>query len=214
MLSSAVVTCTIWASVGGRLSAAAATLAPHGTDAGKDSRGGPMAWRHPRNSFPSHTQTGPAPPHARTPRARAGVRVAAARARHAGAGPHAGRGPHGVAARRGRLAGRRMGGRAGGRCGRARGEGLSEFDSRRAYSTRNPCAHLRQSLPSPLPASRLEGGSTSAGVGGRRALGMVAAIWGRRGMVWAALRLSTKLFKDDSQPSQNYLRIRGRGKSG
>jgi hypothetical protein len=32
--------------------------------------------------------------HARTPHARAGVRVAAARARHAGAGPHAGRGPH------------------------------------------------------------------------------------------------------------------------
>ncbi len=68
----------------------------HGTDAGIGSRGG--AWYGAIRATPS----GPAPPREDATRARAGVRVAAARARHAGAGPHAGRGPrarrHGAAA--------------------------------------------------------------------------------------------------------------------
>jgi hypothetical protein len=88
---------------------------------------------------------------ARTPRARAGVRVAAARARHAGAGRRA-RDAR-AAARRGRLAGRRVGGaRARGRAEGARGEGRAEFDSRRAYGThsRNPStsAAIIPTLPS------------------------------------------------------------------
>ena len=118
--------------------------------------------------------------HARTPRARVGVRVAAERARHAGAGPHAGRGTH--ARRHGAAASPGGGWGARGRAEGARGEGRAEFDSRRAYGTlsRNPCTSAAI-IPPPLPASRLEGGSTSAGVGARRALGIVAAIWGRRG---------------------------------
>jgi hypothetical protein len=154
----------------------------HGTDAGIGSRGPPMVRRHPRTPSLS-TQTGPAPPREDATGTRAGVRVAAARARHAGAGPHAGRGPH---ARRHGAAASPGGGWGGARQGggRARGEGRAEFDSRRAYSThsRNPCTS-GAIIPPPLPASRLEGGSTSAGVGARRALGIVAAIWGRRGMV-------------------------------
>jgi hypothetical protein len=94
----------------------------------------------------------------------------------------------------------------------ARGEGRrAEFDSRRAYGThsrlhsRNP-SHLRQSFHLP-PASRLEGGSMSAGIGARRALGIVAAIWGRRGMVRAAPRLSTKK-EGNCHSRQNHLRTR------
>ena len=184
MLSSAVVTCTIWASVGGRLSAAAATLAPHGTDAGKGSRGGPMAWRHPRNSFPSHTQTGPAPP--REDATRTSGRESRGSARLATPAPGRTQGV-GRTARRHGAASSPGGGWGGARegDGRARGEGLSEFDSRRAYGTlsRNPCTSAAITPPPQHPASRLEGGSTPAGVGARRALGMVAAIWGRRGMV-------------------------------
>jgi hypothetical protein len=91
MLSCAVVTCTIWASVGGHLSGRHPCSTRH-------------RCRHrlpggPRGTAPS-AQLLPFPlrpdlrRHARTPRARAAVRVAAARARHAGAGPHAGRGQH------------------------------------------------------------------------------------------------------------------------
>jgi hypothetical protein len=77
--------------------------------------------------------------HARTPRARVGVRVAAERARHAGAGPHAGRGTH--ARRHGAAASPGGGWGARGRAEGARGEGRAEFDCRRAYGTlsRNPC---------------------------------------------------------------------------
>jgi hypothetical protein len=121
--------------------------------------------------------------HARTPHARAGVRVAAARARHAGARAARGARDARAAARRGRLAGRRVGGRAGGRRARAARVDLSSIVGGLTARTRGTPAHLRQSLPPPLPASRLEGGSTPAGVGARRALGIVAAIWGRRGMV-------------------------------
>jgi hypothetical protein len=176
-------TCTIWASVGGRLSAAAATLAPHGTDAGIGSRGVPLVRRPPRHSFPSHSDRTCAATrgrHARTSgresRGSAGSprqRLAARRARAARA-----------AARRGRLAGRRVGGgRAGGRRVRAARVELSSILGGLTTRSRGTPAHLRQSFHPPLPASRLEGGSTPAGVGARRALGMVAAIWGRRGMV-------------------------------
>ena len=47
-------TCTIWASVGGRLSAAAATLAPRHRCRHR-LLGSPMVRRPPRNSFPSHS---------------------------------------------------------------------------------------------------------------------------------------------------------------
>jgi hypothetical protein len=185
----------------------------HGTDAGKGSRGGP--WYCAIRATPSlPTQTGPAPPREDATRTRAGVRVAAARARHAGAGPHAGRGPH--ARRHGAAASPGEGWGARGRAEGARGEGRAEFDSRRAYGThsRNPCTSAAI-IPPPLPASRLEGGSTSAGVGARRALGIVAAIWGRRGMVWARHR------GYQPSPSRKVITIpvkiiyaHGRGKSG
>lgn len=132
------------------------------------------------NQGTAHTSYKSLRRHARTPRARAGVRVAAARARHAGARPHAGRGTH---ARRHGAAALPGGGRAGGRRARAARVELSSILGGLPARTRGTPAHLRQSFPPPLPASRLEGGSTSAGVGARRALGMVAAIWGRRGMV-------------------------------
>ena len=134
------------------------------------------------------TQTGPAQPREDTTRTKAGVRVAAARARHAGAGPHAGRGR--VAAC---LAGRRVGGGARGRAEGARAASveLSSILGGLTARTRGTPTHLRQSLPPPLPASRLEGGSTSAGIGARRALGIVDAIRGRRGMVGGTARLST-----------------------
>ena len=136
--------------------------------------GSPMARRHPRNSFPSHSD--------RT--------CAATRGRHARTSGRESRGSAGSPRRR-RAARRARAARAAARPprrveggGRACGEGRAEFDSRRAYGThsRNPCTSAAITPP-PLPASRLEGGSTPAGVGARRALGIVAAIWGRRGMV-------------------------------
>jgi hypothetical protein len=131
----------------GQCRRAAATLAPHGTDAGIGSRGGhgtaPSAQLLP---FP--LRTGPAPPRedatgtsGRESRGSAGSsrrRQAARRARDARA-----------AARRGRrLAGRRVGGRAGGRRARAaRVEPSSILGGLTAR--RGTPAHLRQSLHLP-----------------------------------------------------------------
>jgi hypothetical protein len=204
LLSCAVVTCTIWASIGERLPSVL-----HGTDAGIGSRGAP--WYGAIRATPSlPTQTGPAPPRedatctsGRESRGSAGSprrRQAAHRARDARAAARPGR----------RLAGRRVGG-ARGRAKGARGEGRAEFDSRRAYGThsRNPCTSTAI-IPPPLPASRLEGGSTSAGVGARRALGIVAAIWGRRGMVGGTAVINQALQGRHSHPSQSYLRMGNR----
>jgi hypothetical protein len=145
--------------------------------------GPPMVRRHPRNSFPSHsdrTCTATRGRHAHTSGRESRGSAGSRRRRRAARRARAAR----AAAWRGSLAGRRVrgGAREGG--GPARGEGRAEFDSRRAYGTlsRNPCTSAAI-FPPPLPASRLEGGSTPAGIGARRALGMVAAICGRRGMV-------------------------------
>ncbi len=112
LLSCAVVTCTIWASIGERLPPVL-----HGTDASIGSRGPP--WHGAIRATPSlPTQTGPAPPREDATRARAGVRVAAARARNAGARPHTGRGTH--ARRHGAAAASPGGGWGGAGEGRAR----------------------------------------------------------------------------------------------
>ena len=131
-----------------------------------------MAWRHPRNSFPSHSDRTCAATRRRhthkrresrgsagSPRRRRAARRA--RAARAAASPGGGWGA------RGRAKG-------------ARGEGRAEFDSRRAYGmlSRNPCTSAAI-IPPPLPASRLEGGSTSAGIGARRAHSIEVHTWDR-----------------------------------
>ena len=95
------------------------------------------------------------------------------------------------------------GGRAGGRRARAARVELSSIVGGLTARSRGTPAHLRQSLPPPLPASRLEGGSTPAGVGARRALGIVAAIWGRRGMVGGTAVINQAL--QIANPSQSNL---------
>jgi hypothetical protein len=169
MLSCAVVTCTIWASIGER-----PPPVLHGTDAGIGSRGPPSCTAPSAQLLPF-----PLRPdlrhHARTPRARAGVRVAAARAQRGLATPAPGRtqGAGRTARRHGAAAS--PGGGWGGARGRAEGARaarveLSSILRGLTARSRGTPAHLRQSLPPPLPASRLEGGSTSAGVGAQRAL--------------------------------------------
>jgi hypothetical protein len=187
---------------------AAATLAPQHRS-GIGSRGAPL-YGAIRATPSLPTQTGPAPPREDATRTRAGVRVAAAWARHAGARAARGARDARAAARRGRLAGRRVGGGAGGRRARAARVELSSILGGLTARTRGTPAHLRQSLPPPLPASRLEGGSTSAGIGARRALGIVAAIWGRRGMVGGTAVINQAFKEYDSHSSQNYLRTRER----
>ncbi len=114
------------------------------------------------------------------------MRVAAARARHDGAGPHAGRGPH--ARRHGAAASPGGGWGACGRAEGARGEGRAEFDSRRAYGThsRNPYT-TASIIPTAPPASRLEAPR-----------GLVPTLYsgcylGSSRHGWAAPRLSTKV---------------------
>ena len=177
VLSCAVITCTILATA-----EAATTLAPRHRCRYR-LPGSPMVRRHPRNSFPSHSDRTCAATrgrHGHTSGRESRGSAGSPRRRRAARRARAAR----AAARRGRrLAGRRVGGRAGGRRARAARVELSSILGGLTARTRGTPAHLRQSLPPPLPASRLEGGSTPAGVGARRALGIVAAIWGRRGMV-------------------------------
>jgi hypothetical protein len=89
------------------------------------------------------TQTGPAPPREDATRT-SGVRVAAARARHAGAGPQEGRGPHARPPRRAE-----GGGRAGGRRARAARVELSSILGGLTACSRGTPAHLRQSFHLP-----------------------------------------------------------------
>ncbi len=103
-------------------------------------------------------------------------------------------------------------GRAGGRRARAARVELSSILGGLTARTRGTRAHLRQSFHPPLPASRLEG--ASAGVGARRVLGIVAAIWGRRGMVSGTGVINQTFTRPNDQgnshPSPKYLRTRER----
>ena len=177
MLSRAVVTCTIWASVGGRLSAAA-TLAPRHRCRYRLPRRPP--WYGAIRATPSlPTQTGPVPPREDATRMSGRESRGSAGSPGRGAGPDARR--HGAAASQGGGRGAR-GERAEG--GAARREGRAEFDSRMAYgmpSTYPPvhiCGH--ESIP-PFPCCISAGRGLHVGcrVGARRARSVEVDTWAR-----------------------------------
>ncbi len=118
-----------------------------------------------------------------------------------------------TAARRGRrLAGRRVGGRAGGRRARAARVELSSILGGLTARTQGTPAHLRQSLH--LPSLHLGWKAAPRRlwcIGARRALGIVAAIWGRRGMVGGTTVINRAFNNQGTyHPSQNSLRKRER----
>jgi hypothetical protein len=121
----------------------------HSTDAGLGSPGPPMVRRHPRNSFPFHSDRTCAATrgrHGHTSGRESRGSAGSSRRRRAARRARAAR----AAARRGRLAGRRVGGgRAGGRRARAARVELSSILGGLTARSRGTPAHLRQSLHLP-----------------------------------------------------------------